>query len=64
MIAEGAVSGEITNHIQKPFLCLGGRLFTRERKGGRGGRTDGRRGHQRYIAKMDEGLERTVLWKW
>lgn len=41
MIAEGAVGGEITNHIQKPFLCLGGRLFTRECKGGRGdGQTD------------------------
>ena len=42
MIAKGAVSGEIANHIQKPFLCLGVRFSTKEWRCGSGdGQTDG-----------------------
>ena len=35
-IAKGAVSGAMASHIQKPFLCLGVRLSSRECRCGMG----------------------------
>ena len=36
MIMNGAVSGETASQKMAPFLCLGVRFASRERRGGRG----------------------------